>query len=592
MLCRAYNEPVPAVAAGAATQDHYLRLSAPKLLARRSSTDYVWCPSEEHEALFNLKGGQPEERPTMYPLSMFTLVACPAVWALVLLAMISTTPCFGQPSGAGRATVTVNVDHVTADISPLIYGQFIEHAGRAIYSGIYEANSPLSDSQGFRKDVMAKVKALGAPVMRYPGGTVTKIYHWQDGIGPKDQRPVRRNLIWGGEDTNHVGTDEFIAYCDLIGAAPFLTVNMSTGTAEEASNWVEYCNARGNSYYSALRGKNGHTAPYGVKYWGLGNEEAAKEDAGILQDPARYAEKAWYYAKLMKLQDPSIELIVVGEDEHWNKTVLESLGPVCDYLSLHLYAGSQMGAPYSLFASVRAMEEKVTNTAAQIKALTPVAPAPFSKWYRFPGRKGAVKLAIDEWGIWEANGHGPYGLEQTYTWNHALAVASFLNLFQRHADVIGMATWAQTVNVLAPLMTNEKSVVCQTIYHPMALYRQFCGGRAVASTVACDALPESGGVPMLDVSSSIDGIGETLSIAVVNRSATEPVDVELKVDGAKTHGQWTAHELNAQSIQSVNTLADPTKDVVQLRTYSSPADTRRHLIPAHSITIFRVGLAK
>lgn len=165
-------------------------------------------------------------------------------------------------------------------------------------------------------------------------------------------------------------------------------------------------------------------------------------------------------------------------------------------------------------------------------------------------------------------------------------------MFQRHADVIGLATWAQTVNVLAPLTTDEKSVVCQTIYHPLALYRQWCGSRAVASTVACDALPESGGVPMLDVSSSIDEAGETLSIAVVNRSATEPVDVELNVDGAKTRGEWTAHELNAPSIQSVNTLAEPEKDVVQHRTYSSPADARRHLIPAHSITIFRVGLAR
>jgi alpha-N-arabinofuranosidase len=165
-----------------------------------------------------------------------------------------------------KATVTVSVDKVTAQISPLIYGQFVEHLGRAIYGGLYEENSPLSDENGFRTDVLEKVKALHPPLMRYPGGTVTKIYHWKDGIGPKNDRPVRRNLIWGGEDSNHMGTDEFMAYANLIEAAPFLTVNMATGSAEEASDWVEYCNAEGNSRYAALRRAHGHPSPYRVKY--------------------------------------------------------------------------------------------------------------------------------------------------------------------------------------------------------------------------------------------------------------------------------------------------------------------------------------
>lgn len=490
----------------------------------------------------------------------------------------------------GQATVTVNAARVTADISPLIYGQFIEHLGRAIYGGIYDENSPLSDKNGFRKDVLEKVQALHTPLMRYPGGTVTKIYHWKDGIGPKAERPVRRNLIWGGEDNNHVGTDEFMTWSNQLNAAPFLTVNMSTGTAEEASDWVEYCNASGDTYYAALRRKNGHAAPYNVKYWGLGNEEAAKEDAGVLQDPADYVKKAWYYAKLMKLQDPGIELIMVGDDEHWNKTILEGLHPICNYISLHLYAGSQPGKTNSLFSSVAKMEEKVISTAAQIKALTPATLDTFSKWYRFPGRKGPVKIALDEWGIWESGGKGVYGLEQTYNWNHALGVASFLNMFQRHADVIGMATWAQTVNVLAPLMTDEKTVVCQTIYYPMALYRQLCGSRSVLSTVNCGVLPDTEQLPQLDVASSIDDAGKVLTIALVNRSATENIDVQLKVEGAKTRGQWTVHELNAPSMDAVNTLQEPGKNVVEHRTRTLPADTRRYAMPAHSIAILQVGL--
>ncbi|MDQ8202186.1 hypothetical protein [Pelagicoccus sp. SDUM812003] len=304
---------------------------------------------------------------------------------LATLAISVAASNFGRSTESSPAQITVTIDDATAEISPLIYGQFIEHLGRAIYGGIYDEDSPLSDRNGFRKDVLEKIRNLNTPLFRYPGGTVTKIYHWEDGIGPKDERPVRRNLIWGGEDSNRFGTDEFMAYSDSIGAEPFLAVNMSTGTAEEASYWVEYCNADGNSYYANFRRANGHAAPYNVKYWGLGNEEAAEPDAGVLQDPNDYVEKAWYYAKLMKLQDPNIEFIMVGHDEHWNQTILEGLDPIADYLSLHLYASSQGDSPYSLFASVASMEEKVKTTAAQIKTLTPATPEPLSKWYRFPG---------------------------------------------------------------------------------------------------------------------------------------------------------------------------------------------------------------
>jgi len=510
----------------------------------------------------------------------------------VLLTIFASPESHGRVLDPGKATVTVNVNQVTADISPLIYGQFIEHLGRAIYGGIYDENSPLSDANGFRKDVVEKVRALRPPLMRYPGGTVTKIYHWKDGIGPKPARTARRNLIWGGEDSNRVGTDEFMAYSKLINAEPFLTVNMATGTPEEASDWVEYCNATGNSFYAALRAKHGHAVPYNVKFWGLGNEEAANPDVGILQNPADYVKQAWFFAKLMKLQDPGIQLIMVGADEHWNKTVLEGLHPICDFLSLHLYAGSQAGLPYSLFTSVAKMEEKTVAAAAQIKSLTPATPDPLSKWYRFPGRKGPVKIAVDEWGIWESNGQGTYGLEQTYNWNHALGVACFLNMFQRHADVIGLATWAQTVNVLAPVMTTDKEIVCQTIYYPMALYRQLCGSRNVLTTIDCAALPNSENLPILDVASSIDEAGQTLSVAIVNRSATDQIELELKIDGAGTKGPWNLHELNASSINDENTVREPQKNVVKIQSRSLPEVPGHQVVPAHSITVLQIALTR
>jgi alpha-N-arabinofuranosidase len=466
------------------------------------------------------------------------------------------------------AELTAHPDQVLGDISPNIYGQFIEHLGRAIYGGIYD-----DQQRRFRPDVLEKVQQLRPPLLRYPGGTVTKIYHWKDGVGPN--RPVRKNLIWGGNDNNHVGTDEFMRYAELVSAAPFLTVNMSTGTAEEAADWVEYCNGT-DTYYATKRQENGHPAPYQVKYWGLGNEEAANEDAGRLQNVQDYIRQAWYYAKLMKLQDPSIQLIMAGDQEAWNQQVLRELHPICDYISLHLYARTKPGEPASLFASIAEMEASIQKLAAQIKALTPAKVESFSKWYRFPSRQQPVKIALDEWGIWEDGGTGAYGLEMQYTWNHALGVACFLNIFQRNAAVIGLATWAQTVNVLAPIMTNETTSICQTIYYPLALYRRLCGPRSVAVTLS--------GAEALDVAASTDD--QILTLSIVNRERTA---IKLKLN-PKTAGNWTAHELTAPSPAAMNTLAAPNTNVVSYKQRALPAGATTYTMAPYSIAILQARL--
>jgi len=241
---------------------------------------------------------------------------------------------------SSEARIKIELQKRIGAISPCLYGQFIEHLGRCIQGGIFEEGSPLSGPNGFRRDVLEKVKRLAPPLLRYPGGTVTKIYHWKDGVGPKHKRPRQRNLVWGGEEDNRFGTDEFIRYCRLIGAEPFLVTNMATGTAEEAANWVEYCNGTGNTEFANLRRAHGFSEPHNVKYWGLGNEEHGEPDVGRLQEPDAYVKEAWQFAKLMKLQDPDIQLVVSGHDENWNRKVLRELHPVWDFLSLHFYARS------------------------------------------------------------------------------------------------------------------------------------------------------------------------------------------------------------------------------------------------------------
>ena len=218
-----------------------------------------------------------------------------------------TTLCLGLVASVARAqettktTVRIELEQEGMVVSPLIFGQFIEHLGRAIDGGIYQENSSLSDENGFRTDVLEKVKELYIPLLRYPGGTYTKIYHWKDGIGPKDERPRRPNLIWGGVEGNHFGTAEFITYCRAIGAEPFLVVNMATGTPEEAAHWVEYCNGTTDTHYANLRRAHGYEEPFDVQYWGIGNEESADADAGRHQRVETYVEDTWQFVKLMKL---------------------------------------------------------------------------------------------------------------------------------------------------------------------------------------------------------------------------------------------------------------------------------------------------
>jgi alpha-N-arabinofuranosidase len=324
----------------------------------------------------------------------------------------SLTALLLWPLTALPATITVDADRRSGRIEPLLYGQFIEHLGRCVNGGIFELGSPLADTNGFRRDVLEKVRELNPPLLRWPGGTFTKIYHWQDGVGPREERRRRPNLIWGGEEDNLFGTDEFIRYCRAIGAEPYISVNMGIGSAEEAANWVEYCNGAGNTHYANLRRKHGFPEPHRVKFWGLGNEEEAEPDCGRLQNPVEYANEAWQFAKLMKLQDPGIMLIVAGagNNTNWNTTILNSLHPVADYISAHWYlrANDYPG----LFQHVAGFERQLTEFEKFLGAY-PSKPEKFSHWYRFPPRPGPVKLAIDEWGLW----NGGKGREDLWGWS-------------------------------------------------------------------------------------------------------------------------------------------------------------------------------
>ena len=366
-------------------------------------------------------------------------------------------------------------DTVKNTIDEKIFGNFIEHIENCISGGIFDKDNPLSGDNGIRLDVLEKCKELAPPILRFPGGTVMGIYHWQDHVGPVENRKNMRNIVWGGMLCHEFGTAEFVEYCRKIGAEPMICVNMPTGTPEEAANWVEYCNGTEDSYYANLRRSHGYDEPFNVKYWCIGNESYAKPDLGIQHDVNVYIRDAWEFTKYMKMTDPSIELVYVGCDEKWNRAVLDSLAPVCDYLSVHFYSGSGEQSFKMLDdfeCGTLADTEKLLNEYNE-KELS------FSPWYRIPPRSHDIKIALDEWNIWNTapNERSKYGLYQQYSWSDALWVADFLVMMINHSDNLGIANMAQMVNVIAPIMADREGSWKQTTFYPVKYFRHNCGAK-------------------------------------------------------------------------------------------------------------------
>lgn len=488
--------------------------------------------------------------------------------------------------------IRVDVTKKQNAIHPFLYGQFIEFLGRCINGGIHDPDSPLSDADGFRLDVLEKVKGLNPPLLRFPGGTMVKIYHWMDGVGPKEERKRQANRIWGGVIDHAFGTNEFIQYCRKIGAEPFLVVNMTTGTPEEAADWVEYCNGTGDTYYANLRRSHGFEEPHNVKYWGLGNEEAAVPDIGYLHDPKEYVKAAWEFAKHMKLADRSIKLVLPGDKPEWNKAVLDELHPVCDYLSLHYYASSLNGDGAEYFSHAAKLEKRIAET-RELLAEYPARVENFDRWYRFPPRQREIRIALDEWGIWQIGNSDDYvrDMETVYNWRDALLVASMLNVMQRQSGAVTMATFAQMVNILAPIFTNEQGSFLQTIYHPLKLYREHSGNWKLScetdSAMLTDGEGKPSAVPCLDVSATYHDGREEIVLAVVNRDPSRPAKAVVSFTGADVPEIAEAIELTCPSWETVNGFGLDDQVTCTVKTDARHDADGGYVFPPRSITLLK-----
>jgi alpha-L-arabinofuranosidase len=409
-----------------------------------------------------------------------------------------------------------------------VFGGFVEHLGRCIYGGLYDEGSPLADERGFRKDVLALLRELRMGVLRWPGGNFVSNYHWADGIGPKDARPRRPELAWGGEESNRFGTDEFLGYCAELAVEPYICLNMGTGTLEEALAWVEYCNGAGQTARAQRRRENGHDQPYRVRYWGLGNEMYGDWQVGALT-AEEYVREATRWARAIKMLDPDAVLVGCGMNgwNDWDRVVINGLVSVVDLHSLHIYTGSD--DYWTNVLQPHQAERAIRGAAALIER------AAYAKRVAQPPR-----VAYDEWNVWFRTDDGT--LEERYNFSDALAVATYLNIFIRNCDWVRMANLAQMVNAIAPVVTTPQAAVTQPIYYPVLLHAQAALANAADVYVQGPTVSpltnghhsrwphrvaDLGPFSLVDAAATTSDDRRQLALTLVNRNPDQPEDVEI-----------------------------------------------------------------
>jgi alpha-N-arabinofuranosidase len=513
--------------------------------------------------------------------------------SLIALAVAAATHPLGLRAQEIRARIALDPDRVIGEVHPHVFGNFVEHLGRCVYGGVFEEKSPLSDADGFRKDVMDAARGLGVTLLRWPGGNFASGYNWKDGIGPRDQRPARRDHAWGAMESNRFGTDDFLAYCQRLNVDAYLCINAGLGSVEDARNWVEYTNESANTYWAQQRRKNGRDKPWGVKYWGLGNEIDGPWQLGH-KNAEDYAKFALEAAKAMRRADESIKLIASGSSNFgpgsdwvgWNRTVLERLKNEIDYISLHTYVGNRTNNFEEFMGFARDLDDRIEVVKGQIRAVRVGNPA-----------ARPIHIAFDEWNVWYRTlvpGSTEYdiaktGLEEKYNFEDALGMGVFLNAFFRHADVVKMANLAQLVNVIAPMFTNPEGLYFQTIYFPIAEYAKQRGNQSLDVRVDSPPYKPDKGRELgyLDVSATYDPKSRKICVNVLNRS--EKTDITARIDnvaGAPS-GPVSVWELNHPDLKATHTFGKDT--VVRPTTRRASVKTSgsgfEYTFPKHSLTI-------
>ena len=503
-------------------------------------------------------------------------------------------------SASGVAHIYVDSRRIIAPLDRNVLGSFLEHLGRAIYEGIYDPGSKLSDSSGYRKDVMEEVRKMAVPIIRYPGGNFVSGYNWLDGVGPKQERHRTLDKAWNSINTNQFGTNEFLAWCKIVGTEPLMAVNLGTGTPEEAAALVEYCNGDKGTRWSDLRRQHGVAEPYKIKRWCLGNEMDGPWQIGHMS-ATEYGLKAADAGRQMHYVDPSLQMIACGSSGpaipsylEWDREVLEQCYDYVDAISLHRYFdnSSETGGDSAKFLALNlTMDKQIAEVAAVCDVVR--------------GHKRSKKklwLSFDEWNVWyrardgnDVNGQrqdAPHLLEEVYNLEDALLVGGLINSLLRNADRVRLACLAQLINVIAPIMTNANGLLRQTIFYPYDWALQFARGSVL--NILCDSptyeVAGMGAVPYLDVVGTRDSEDGKTALFILNRDLAKAHELEIAWEDSAPAHVISSMLLTGDDLKAVNTFDKPKAVVPQNLNKPTIANGRMKFeVPAKSYTVIQLG---
>jgi alpha-N-arabinofuranosidase len=515
---------------------------------------------------------------------------------------------FAQATRAS-ARALIQQPAVRTDFDRRVLGAFLEHLGRAVYTGVYHPGSPLADANGFRTDVVREVKELAVPIIRYPGGNFVSGYNWLDGVGPKKQRPTVLERAWNSIETNQFGTNEFVDWCRMVGSEPLLGMNFGTGTAEMAVAYVEYCNLERGTKWSDLRRSHGYETPHNVRYWCLGNEMDGPWQIGQMQS-REYGRKARDAAQQMRVVDPALQLIACGSSGTampqylvWDREVLEECYDMVDGLSLHAYYGNTQPLTGNSTARYLAMNLDMDR---QIREVTAVCD--YVQGLRRSRKR--LWLSFDEWNVWyrarsgdAVNGRrqfAPKLLEEVYNLEDALLVGGFVNTLLRNAERVRVGCIAQLVNVIAPLVTNDTGVLRQSTYYPYAWALRYARGRVLDLRVDSETYPIRGAglqpdfarneqVPFVDVVATLDVQNSQACVLMLNRDLDAERELALEWRDATPTRVLACETLAGPDLKAFNTFEQPRR-VAPQRLDPPAAGTRMTFkLPPRSYTVMQLA---
>jgi alpha-L-arabinofuranosidase len=513
----------------------------------------------------------------------------------------------GYAQAKGPARVLIHSARYRSDLDRRLLGAFLEHLGRAVYTGVYEPDSPLADEKGFRKDVLAEIKELNVPIMRYPGGNFVSGYHWQDGVGPKEKRPTVLERAWNSLETNQFGTNEFIEWCRRVNTEPLLGFNLGTAAPEEAVAYVEYCNVDKGTKWSELRRQHGYEQPHDVKYWCMGNEMDGPWQMGHMT-AREYGRKARDAARQIRVIDPNLKLIACGSSNtilptylEWDREVLEECYDQVDGISLHNYYGNTpplTGNDSSRYLAMNLdMERQIHEVGAVCDYVQGLQKSSKRLW-----------LSFDEWNVWyrarDAKARdgkrtfAPHLLEEVYNLEDALLVGGFVNTLLRQSDRVRVGCLAQIVNVIAPLVTNETSVLRQSIYYPYAWALKYAHGKVLDLQVESDTYPikaeglradfaRNDQVPFIDAAATMNPQNGQVSLFLLNRDLDSERELVLDWRESIPTRVLACETLNGGDLKASNTFEKPA--LVSPKTFEVPKTGPKMTfkLPARSYTVIQ-----